>query len=58
MLKPQEGGGEQLSRERKIYLELYHLLLHAAEREGLKVDSQGYVNVADVVYFPLLCQRS
>ncbi len=27
MLKLQEGEGEQLSRGRKIYLELYHLLL-------------------------------
>jgi hypothetical protein len=59
MLNPQEGGGrEQPSRERKIYLELYHLLRHAAEREGLKMVSQGYANVADVVYFPLLCQLS
>jgi RNA:NAD 2'-phosphotransferase (TPT1/KptA family) len=50
MLKPKESGGEdQLNREGKIYKELYHLLHHAAEREGLKIDGQGYANVADVV---------
>lgn len=25
------------------------ILRHAAEREGLKIDAQGYANVADVV---------
>lgn len=28
---------------------LSHLLRHAAEKEGVKMDSQGYANVADVV---------
>lgn len=36
-------------REIAISKALSYVLRHAAEREGLKIDSQGYANVADVV---------
>ncbi|KAL4980335.1 KptA family-domain-containing protein [Aspergillus desertorum] len=37
------------SREVTVSKALSLLLRHAAEREGLKIDSQGYANVADVL---------
>jgi 2'-phosphotransferase len=43
------GGGGPPSREVTVSKALSYLLRHAAEREGLKIDSQGYANVADVV---------
>ena len=36
-------------REVAISKGLSYILRHAAEREGLKMDAQGYANVADVV---------
>lgn len=52
------GGGREkkpASREVTISKALSLLLRHAAEREGLKINSDGYANVADVVclsFFP------
>ncbi|KAL2868038.1 tRNA 2'-phosphotransferase [Aspergillus lucknowensis] len=43
------GGGRGSGREVAISKALSYALRHAAEREGLKIDSQGYVNVADVL---------
>jgi 2'-phosphotransferase len=43
------GGKGNQSREVTISKALSLLLRHAAEKEGLKMDSQGYANVADVV---------
>ena len=40
------GGG---GREKTVSKALTFLLRHGAEKEGLKINSQGYVNVADVV---------
>ncbi|KAL2014650.1 hypothetical protein VTN00DRAFT_2175 [Thermoascus crustaceus] len=42
------GGGGQ-SREVQISKALSLLLRHAAEKEGLKMNTQGYANVADVL---------
>ncbi|KAL3436455.1 KptA family-domain-containing protein [Aspergillus tetrazonus] len=55
--KSKEGGGKggrgrerkPPSREVTVSKALSLLLRHAAEREGLKIDSQGYANVADVL---------
>lgn len=41
--KPEQG------REVAISKGLSYVLRHAAEREGLEMDAQGYANVADVV---------
>ena len=38
-------------REIAISKALSYILRHAAEREGLKMDAQGYANVSDVVCF-------
>lgn len=53
MPKPNHRGGgrekKPASREVTISKSLSLLLRHAAEREGLKINSDGYANVADVV---------
>ncbi|KAL4780769.1 KptA family-domain-containing protein [Aspergillus varians] len=53
MPKPdqQRGGRERkpASREVTVSKALSLLLRHAAEREGLRIDAQGYANVADVL---------
>lgn len=46
--KNQSNRLEQ-GREVAISKGLSYVLRHAAEREGLKMDAQGYANVADVV---------
>jgi 2'-phosphotransferase len=38
-----------MGREIAISKALSLLLRHAAEKEGVKINAQGYVNVADVV---------
>jgi 2'-phosphotransferase len=43
------SGGGHASREVTVSKALSYLLRHAAEREGLKINAQGYANVADVV---------
>ncbi|KAL5343330.1 KptA family-domain-containing protein [Aspergillus crustosus] len=43
------GGGGNVSREVTVSKALSYLLRHAAEREGLKIDAQGYANVANVM---------
>ncbi|KAL4881154.1 KptA family-domain-containing protein [Aspergillus karnatakaensis] len=43
------GGSGNASREVQVSKALSYLLRHAAEREGLKIDAQGYANVADVM---------
>lgn len=43
------GGRHEPSREVAVSKALSYLLRHAAEREGLKMNTQGYANVADVV---------
>ena len=45
--KPTEQGGR--GREQTVSKALSYLLRHAAEKEGLKMNAQGYANVADVV---------
>lgn len=39
------SGGRDVTVSKALSL----LLRHAAEKEGLKLDAQGYANVADVV---------
>lgn len=41
--KPNQG------REVTVSKTLSYLLRHAADREGLRMNAQGYANVADVV---------
>lgn len=41
--------GQGQSRDVQISKAMSFLLRHAAEKEGLKMNSQGYANVADVV---------
>ncbi|KAJ5919764.1 hypothetical protein N7454_009599 [Penicillium verhagenii] len=43
------GGGQGQSRDVQISKALSLLLRHAAEKEGLKMNAQGYANVADVL---------
>ena len=45
----QGRGGQGQSRDVQISKALSLLLRHAAEKEGLKMNGQGYANVADVV---------
>jgi 2'-phosphotransferase len=45
----QGRGGQGQSREVQISKALSLLLRHAAEKEGLKMNAQGYANMADVV---------
>ncbi|KAL3474198.1 KptA family-domain-containing protein [Aspergillus californicus] len=47
--KGRGGRNGPPSREVAVSKSLSLLLRHAAEREGLKMDSQGYANVADVL---------
>ena len=42
-------GNPANARAVTISKALSYVLRHAAEREGLKMDAQGYANVADVV---------
>lgn len=48
MSRPRKDRREP-SRDVAVSKALSYLLRHAAEREGLKMNSQGYANVADVV---------
>lgn len=43
------GGGREQSREVQISKALSLVLRHAAEKEGVKIDSQGYANVGELV---------
>lgn len=47
--KGRRGRGQPQSREILISKAMSLLLRHAAEKEGLKMNDQGYANVADVV---------
>lgn len=47
--KGKRGRGGPQSREVQISKAMSLLLRHAAEKEGLKMNDQGYANVADVV---------
>lgn len=48
--KQRRGGGKpDQGRDVTVSKALSYLLRHAAEREGLKMNAQGYANVADVV---------
>lgn len=49
----QGRGGQGQSRDVQISKALSLLLRHAAEKEGLKMNGQGYANVADVVCPPV-----
>ncbi|OJD17800.1 hypothetical protein AJ78_02153 [Emergomyces pasteurianus Ep9510] len=42
-------GRSEPSREVAVSKALSYILRHAAEREGVKIDSHGYANVADVL---------
>jgi RNA:NAD 2'-phosphotransferase (TPT1/KptA family) len=48
MSRPRKDRREP-SRDVAVSKALSYLLRHAAEKEGLKMNSQGYANVADVV---------
>lgn len=50
-MPPPGKGRAPLSRDVLVSKALSRLLRHAAEKEGLKMDEQGYANVADVVCF-------
>jgi RNA:NAD 2'-phosphotransferase (TPT1/KptA family) len=41
--------GKPKGRDVTVSKALSYLLRHAAEREGLKMNAQGYANVSDVV---------
>jgi 2'-phosphotransferase len=41
--KPEAGRGIAISKALSL------LLRHAAEKEGVKINAEGYANVADVV---------
>ena len=43
------GHGQPMTRDVQISKALSLLLRHAAEKEGLKMNAQGYASVADVV---------
>lgn len=47
--KDKKGRGQGASREVQISKAMSLLLRHAAEKEGLKMNAQGYASVADVV---------
>ena len=47
--KDKRPRGQGQNREVQISKALSLLLRHAAEKEGLKMNAQGYANVADVV---------
>ncbi|KAJ5156218.1 hypothetical protein N7492_009021 [Penicillium capsulatum] len=47
--KDRKGRGQGPSREVQISKAMSLLLRHAAEKEGLKMNAQGYANVADVL---------
>ena len=49
-----KGNNSENGRPVAISKSLSYILRHAAEREGLKIDAQGYLNVADVVCTTLL----
>ena len=46
--RPKENTSEN-ARPGAISKSLSYVLRHAAEREGLKIDAQGYLIVSDVV---------
>lgn len=50
-MPPKEGpkGKREPSRDVTVSKALSYLLRHAAEREGLRMNAQGYANVRDVV---------
>lgn len=47
--KDKRGAGRGQSRDVQISKALSLLLRHAAEKEGLKMNAQGYASVTDVV---------
>lgn len=50
--KPNQGRDVAVSKA------LSYLLRHAAEKEGLEMNAQGYANVQDVVCTPLaICTK-
>lgn len=53
------GRGQGQSRDVQVSKALSLLLRHAAEKEGVKMNAQGYANVAEVVspHFETLISR-
>jgi RNA:NAD 2'-phosphotransferase (TPT1/KptA family) len=47
--KDKRGRGQGQSRDVQVSKALSLLLRHAAEKEGLKMNTQGYASVSDVV---------
>lgn len=47
--KDKRGRGQGQSRDVQVSKALSLLLRHAAEKEGLKMNAQGYASVSDVV---------
>jgi 2'-phosphotransferase len=47
--KDKRGRGQGQSRDIQVSKALSLLLRHAAEKEGLKMNAQGYASVSDVV---------
>lgn len=57
--KASKGGrGGPPSREEKISKAMSYVLRHAAEREKIKMDEKGYVNVGDLVSFDFINSSS
>ncbi|KAM5473643.1 tRNA 2'-phosphotransferase [Microsporum audouinii] len=51
MAPPRGRGGREQSREYRISRELTFILRHAAEKEGIKIDRQGYANVGELLQY-------
>lgn len=49
MAPPRGRGGRDQPREYRISRELTFILRHAAEKEGINIDRQGYANVGELV---------
>lgn len=47
------GSGGPASREITVSKAMSFVLRHGAEKEGIKLNKQGYANVADLVNPPL-----
>ncbi|KAF3491629.1 tRNA 2'-phosphotransferase 1 [Arthroderma uncinatum] len=51
-MAPHKGrGGREHPREYRISRELTFILRHAAEKEGIKIDRQGYANVGELLQY-------
>ncbi|KAF3895520.1 tRNA splicing 2' phosphotransferase [Trichophyton interdigitale] len=51
MAPPRGRGGRDQPREYRISRELTFILRHAAEKEGINIDRQGYANVGELLQY-------